>query len=157
MVDNFYNGIRYGDEIEISIGKYNGTAWEYELITHREGFSPDIPEDTEAVYDGLEYKGDKKIRAEKTLTLTQAMPADYGSGLFAYEDLAGLVIKEEIVPQDGSTVDVPARYYTNVNLRKVSTDEVPNEGGFNITISGRYDSIVKDEPAGTESWVKTYT
>ncbi len=165
MADNFYTGVRHGDEIVVSIGKYTSTTegetttteWVYEKVSHREGFDPDIPEDTMAIFDGLEYKGDKKIQVEKTLSISQAMPSDYSSGLFAYEDLSGLVIKEEIVPNDGSTVEGDSeRFFTNVNLRKVSTDSVPNSGEFNITVVGRYNDIVGTEPSGSEDWIETY-
>ena len=57
-----YNGIRFGNEFTISIGKWDGVAWQYEVIAHREGFSPEIPDETQAVYDKLTYKGEKSIR-----------------------------------------------------------------------------------------------
>ncbi|MFW6015304.1 MAG: hypothetical protein ACOCRK_02640 [bacterium] len=156
MADNFYSGVRYGDEVVVSIGKSDGTSWTYTEVAHREGFSPDIPEDTEAVFDRLTYKGDKKIQVEKTLSITQMMPSDYDSGLYAFEDLNGLVIKEEIVTYDDSNPTTPERYFTNVNLRKVTEDEVPNSGAFNISIPGRYDDIAKTEPDPDESWVTVY-
>lgn len=163
MADNFYNGVRYGDEVHISIGKYDSTietdgAFEYTEVAHREGFSPDFPENSEAIFDGLKYVGDKKIQVEKSLTITQAAPSDYGSGLYAFENLDGLVIKEEIIPNDGSTVDDGVRYFTNVNLRQVAEDDVPNNGAFNITINGRYDDIVKEEPDfATDDWIRDYS
>ena len=84
------------------------------------------------------------------------MPADFASGLFAYEGLSGLVVKVEIIPEDGTTVTVPTKYYINYCTRTVNMDDIPNIGEFNITLNGRFEKMILTEPLGTEDWVKTY-
>lgn len=149
--------IWYGNEIEVSIGKYDGASWKYEVIEYREGFSPDEPDNTEGVYDGLSYKGDKRIQVEKTVDFSQ-MFRGLDIGLAAYENLSGMIVKFEIVP-DGGTVPAEVgseMYLTNLSTSNFQLDDVPNQGAFNINLSGRWDEKVLEAPQGTEDWVVEY-
>ena len=146
--------IWYGNEVEVSIGYYDSTEWVYEVIEYREGFSPDNPDNTEGIYDGLVYKGDKRIQVEKTVDFSQRFRG-FGVGLDKFENLAGMVVKLEIVPDGG---EIPAdvestMYLTNLNTSNSNLDDVPNQGEFNISLSGRWDEKVYEEPDGTEDWV----
>lgn len=155
------NEVFYGSEIQVSIGKWDSTAetdgaWVYELVSYKEGFTYDVPESQEAVWDGLTYKGDKMIRAEKQLTITQRFRG-FNEGLKAYEQMDGLLVKVEIVPDDGSTVEEETRYYTNFCTRKAQIDDIPNEGAFNISLAGRFAEELSESPDGSEDWVVDYS
>ena len=143
----------YGNEIEISVGYYDSEVdsgkWIYEVIEYREGFNPDMPEQSEGIYDKLSYKGDKRIQVENSISLSQKFTG-FGVGLDKFENLNGLVAKAVIVPDGGSIpggVD-SERYYTNFSPSNSDLDEVPNEGSFNNNLSGRFDQKVEQEPAG---------
>jgi hypothetical protein len=144
--------IWYGSEIKISIGKWETDTWVYEVIEYREGFNPDTPDDSEGVYDGLIYKGEKKIQVEDSITLSQKFKG-WGLGLDAYNGLDGLVIKAEIVPNEGDAPTQAERYYTNFCARRPQLNEIPNQGEFMIELSGRFDDYQDTEPIGSEDWV----
>jgi len=155
--DSNLTDIWYGNEIEVSIGHYDGSAWVYEAIEYREGFSPDEPDNTEGVYDGLAYKGDKRIQVEKTVDFSQRFRG-FGVGLAKYENLDGLVVKLEIIP-DGGTIPAEvdsAMFLTNLNTSNFQLDDIPNTGEFNINLSGRWDEKVFSEPTGSETWITEY-
>ena len=146
--------IWYGNEIEVAVGHWDGTEFKYEVIEYREGFNPDMPEQTEGVYDRLSYKGDKRIQVENSINLSQKFTG-FGVGLDKFENLNGLVVRAKIVSDGG---DIPQevdseRYYTNFSPSNSDLDEIPNEGAFNNNLSGRFDKKVDTEPVGTEDWV----
>lgn len=150
--------IWYGNEIEVSIGYYDGSAWTYKTIEYRQGFTPDNPDETEGVNDGLSYKGDKRVYVENTVDLSQYFRG-FGVGLAKYENLAGLVIRMKIIP-DGGTIPAEVddtMWLTNVNFSNFNLDDVPNTGSFNINLSGKWDDRVYTEPTGTETWVVEHT
>lgn len=156
--DSNLTDIWYGNEIEVSIGYYDGSSWVYEVVEYREGFSPDEPDNTEGVYDGLQYKGDKRIQVEKTVDFSQ-MFRGFGVGLAKFENYSGMVAKMEIVP-DGGTIPAEVdstMWLTNLNTSNFTLDDIPNQGGFNINLSGRWDDKVFTEPTGTEEWVVDHT
>lgn len=145
--------IWYGSEIKISIGKWEIDSWVYEVVGYREGFNPDTPDDSEAVYEGLTYKGEKKIQVENSITLTQKFKG-WGEGLDAYDGLDGMVVKAEIVPDEGDAPTQAERYYTNFCARKPQLDDIPGQGEFMINLNGRFDDYQDTEPDGaTEDWV----
>lgn len=155
--DSNLTDIWYGNEIEVSIGHYDGTDFVYEVIEYREDFSPDEPDETEGVYDGLTYKGDKRIQVEKTVDFSQRFRG-FGVGLAKFENKSGLVVKMEIVP-DGGTIPAEVDstlWLTNLNTSNWNLDGIPNQGEFNINLSGRWDEKVFTEPLGTEDWVVEY-
>jgi len=151
--------IWYGNEIEVSIGYLqddgeDNLEWEYETIEYRQGFNPDMPEDSEAVYDGLSYMGEKRIIADNEVELSQLFRG-FNKGLEKFENMKGLLVKAEIIP-DGGDVPIEAddtMYLTNVNTFTADLDDIPNEGEFEISLSGRFDEKVFEEPETDEDWV----
>jgi len=153
--------IWYGSEVQVSIGQWDSTAdegagaWDYTTVEYREGWTPTIPDDTEAVYDGLTYKGEKKIRSEKEITLSQKFMG-WDSGLKSFESSDGMVLKATIAPDAGDAPTDATRYYTNFCTRNAQLDSVPGEGAFNISLNGRFDQEVSSEPVGNEDWVHDF-
>lgn len=154
IVPVYLTDIWYGNEIEISIGYYDGTEFQYQVIEYREGFQPSMPEKLEGVYDGLSYKGEKRISAQNVINLSQRF-AGFGIGLDKFKTLKGLVVRAEIVSDGG---DIPEEiestiYYINFNPSHSDLDEIPSEGEFNNNLSGRFDIKTYQEPTGAEDWV----
>lgn len=152
--DGNLTDIWYGNEIEVAIGWYNGTAWQYEVIEYRQGFNPEVPDNTEGVYDGLTYKGDKRIQIEKTIDLSQTFRG-FGIGLDKFENLSGMIVRSTIVP-DGGTIPAEVndtRYYTNYTTSASNLDDIPNQGEFNVNLSGRFDERQTSEPTTSETWI----
>lgn len=145
--------IWYGNEVEVSIGYLDGGSWEYETIEYRQGFNPDMPEDSEAVYDGLTYRGEKRIIADNEIELSQLFRG-FNKGLEKFENMKGLIVKAEIVPDGGEIgEDYDTMYLTNVNTFTADLDDIPNEGEFEISLSGRFDEKAYEEPGTDEDWV----
>lgn len=142
-------------ELDIYIAtEYDSTdeSWNYEKITYNQEFSPDLPDSGRAVYDGVEYKGDKPDQVERSLTVGEFLKG-FDEGLFQYENMDGLLAKVEInpigedAPESGEVL-----YYTNWNTGDAqwSKDDV---GDVVVTLEGRISGKTETEPDGTEDWV----
>jgi hypothetical protein len=140
-----FSDVYDGSEISVSIGRYEEGVWNYYPIEYRRDFNNDNPDNTRNVYDKLKLKGKKLIRTEKTLSIAQEFRG-YGRGLDLFTEEDGLIVKEEILPNDGSIPDVPVRYYTNWCTIPLQVDGIPDVGEFNATLEGSYDDVVTEEP-----------
>jgi len=143
---SYIEEIYSANEVEVSIGQYDGSVWDYTSITYRGDFSIDPGDNTRDVYSKLQYKGKKQTRSTKTFEVTQEEFLGWGKGLHQFEDTSGLLVKLEIVPENTSSPTDNIRYLTNW-----STDKIPFDGGavdaMAVTLSGTYDSMTDTEPA----------
>ena len=139
-------------EIWVEIGEYDDTAseWNYTPIKFRRNVSPDFPDNTRAVYNGITYVGDKIQRGENMFTL-EAEFQGFNEGLMAFEGKGCLLVKVEIKPNNGETVENDVRYYTNWNPQNPDWS-AGDEGEFNVTLEGRIDKKMDVEPVDDEDW-----
>lgn len=145
-----------GSELLIEVAEeYDDTEeeWLYETIDYRRDFSPDMPENTRDVYDRLEFRGKKKIRATNELSIEQEFMG-FDEGLYPLKNKNGLLVKVTIEPEDGDAPTDDTRYYTNWCTNQPEWS-APDEGEFNVTLSGTFDDEEDEEPNGTEDWVNT--
>lgn len=147
MADSFLD-VYDGSEIQVEIGEYDdgSGSWNYSLVGYRRGFTIDRPNNQRAVYDGLDFKGNKKTRAENELSITQEFRG-FDEGLKLFEERNALLVKVTIVPHDGTTPADPVRYYTNWSTNPLELDDIPDEGEFNATLTGKFTNEVTEEPA----------
>ena len=148
-----------GSEIKVEIADtYNETdsEWNFETIEYRRNIDPDMPEGTRDVYDRLNFRGKKPTRSENTLTIEQEFPKDFESGLYPYANQQGLLIKVTIEHhyENESAPESQIRYYTNWCTNQPEWS-APDEGEYNLTLSGTFDQETAEEPTGTEDWVET--
>lgn len=157
MADAFHE-VFDSSEIEVFIATEYDTAsstWNYQRVELRRSFSPDNPDNKRAVFDKLSKRGDKLTRVERSLSVAQEFRG-YGVGLETYENMEGLLVKTEIVPNQGTAPTDNARYYTNWSTQSLELPDISDEGEFNATLSGSFDQKVKDEPDGSAvSWATT--
>ena len=139
-------------EIWVEIGEYDDTAseWNYTPIKFRRNVSPDFPDNTRAVYNGITYVGDKIQRGENMFTL-EAEFQGFNEGLMAFEGKGCLLVKVEIKPNNGETVENEVRYYTNWNPQNPDWS-AGDEGEFNVTLEGRIDVKMNKEPYDNVDW-----
>ena len=139
-------------EIWVYIGEYDDEeeVWTYEMVDFRRNVSPDFPDNTRAVYDGITYVGDKIQRGENTFTL-EAEFQGFDEGLMKYEGKGSLLIKVEIEPNEGEAPEDNIRYYTNWNPQNPQWSAA-DEGEFNVTLEGRIDKKMEVEPVDDVDW-----
>ena len=157
MPDAFHD-VFDSSEIEVFIATEYDTgtsSWNFQRVEYRRSFSPDNPDNKRAVFDKLSKKGDKLTRVEKSLSIAQEFRG-FGVGLMQYENMEGLLVKVEIVPNQGTAPTDSTRYYTNWSTQSLELPDISDEGEFNATLSGSFDQRVKDEPDGTAvEWATT--
>lgn len=155
---NAFHDVYDASEIEVYIAtEYDttGESWNYQRVAYRRGFSPDIPDNKRAVFDGLSKKGDKLTRVEKSLSVSQEFQG-FGEGLMTYENMEGLLVKVTIEPNEGDAPTDDTRYYTNWSPQALELPDINDEGEFNSTLSGSFDQLTDEEPDGSSvDWATT--
>lgn len=141
-------------EIHVSIGTYDdtGSEWTYETVKFKRNVNPEIPNNDRAVYDGITYIGSKKQRSENTLAIDSEFQG-FGQGLLDYENEDELLVKLEIIPNEGSLPDdVDAeQYFYNWNTGD-GTYSIGDEGEIIVTLDGRFASKHLTEPTDNVDW-----
>jgi hypothetical protein len=156
MVDAFHD-VYDSSEIEIFVAtEYDSgsSSWNYQRVSYRRDFSPDNPDNKRPVHDKLSKKGDKLTRVEKSVSVSQEFRG-YTDGLIQYENMEGLLVKAEIVPNAGTAPTENAIYYTNWSTSSLELPSISDEGEFNSTLGGSFDQRSKVEPDGSEEWATT--
>lgn len=152
-----FHDVYDSSEIDVSIAdEYDEDSeeWNFERVVYRRSFNPDIPDNTRAVYDKLNYRGSKLTRAEKTLSIGQEFQG-FGEGLDKYAEMNGLLVKAEINPNQGDPPTDNTRYYTNWSPGALQWPDVSDEGEFDVSLEGNFDEVTDEEPDGSEDWATT--
>ncbi|MGM0409461.1 MAG: hypothetical protein ACQEQF_01760 [Bacillota bacterium] len=155
MADNLLD-VYDGSEINVRIAdEYDETAseWNWKQIEYRRDITPDMPENTRDVYDKLDFRGKKYIRATNNLSIEEEFQG-FDSGLYPYKNKQGLVVEVSIQPIEGEAPTDDTRYYTNWNTNQPQWS-ASDEGEITLTLDGTFDEETDTEPDGTESWANT--
>lgn len=142
-------------ELSVSIGKYETSAWTYTPVKFRRNISPDMPSSDRRVYDGLTLAGTKMQRKEYSMTIEQEFEG-WGLGLFEFENQSGLLVKIEIVPNEGTAPTDPVRYFYNWNT-EFCTWSAGDMGEVTVSLTGAFDRVETTEPTDATDWTPSAT